>query len=492
MAVGGYFAYSFIVSLISVAILSKKLKLTIKDLQKMALVLLLATILTIADITVSIVFFGAVVGIMAFIGLKHYLEAKNRKSHNITFLALLLFILLFIIGPTATTVYAQDTGPEADIIVTYVNSDGFTIQAKDGQQVIGNLMVTVYVSEPAVVTLTATVGTEKIAEYTESVDFKASWPINVPESKYNYILTVTVQVQKGPITKTYVKSFTVVKRPIPPKTDISQYLAPSQVIELIKEAKWNTILYAIVFVIMGLVSAIIMKYKMMILEPLNIFQIIFIGVFSAVALTIDPDYGAGFIILFVISDILTYRFLEGPERIEVLEFDTAKRIVWQYELPIYVTKAGKLAVALQDTREAIKRLLGKHMFLRYTDDNIVFWKLNNEYNLILAEKTEVKEREITEEEPEEMEASETLFSIRKKVKHKERQFIVKPFDSHKFDFLRDYRTLEKVLKDAREGWKRVKELEKTLELEKIKAEANALRELINLLNPEKENVEGGR
>jgi len=407
--------------------------------------------------------------------------AKYRPRLTMWPYIIILGVILW--GIALSPIKAQEVGPEVDIIVTYVNSDGFVIQAKDGQQVVGNLLVTVYVSKPAVVTLTATVGAEKIAEYSETVDFKASWPINVPESKYNYILTLTIQVQSGAITKTYTKSFTVVKRPIPPATKISNLLAPSQVIEMLREAKWSTVMYAIIFTLAGLFAAIIMKYKMMILEPLNFFQVIFIGAASTIAMYLDPELGAGYIMLFILADIITYKFLEGPEKIEVLEFDTKNRAVWWYELPTYVTKAGRLAVALQETKEALRRLLGQHVYLNMDAEGVSYWKLNNEHSLILAEKAEIKEKTVSEEEPESTEASGTLFAIRKKVKTRLREFRVKLFDAMKLDFLREYRTFEKLLEDSKRAWQKVKELEKELEIRQIKAEARALEELINMLRP---------
>ena len=400
-----------------------------------------------------------------------------RKRTLSFFLTILLVsCTIFLI----TNIRAQDVGPNVDVIVTYTNADGFTIIAKDGQQVTGDLLITIYVSEPTLIHVTATVGSEKLLDEKETTDFKLEIPLKVPESKYNYILTITIEATKGAITKTIVKSFTVVKKPMPPRATISNLLSPSQVLEIIRETKWKTIMFSAIFAILGIISAVLMKYKMMILEPINIYQILFLGAASTAAIMLDPDYGIGYFMIFAVADILAYRYLEGPERISVLEFNPEKKIVWHYELPMYVHN-GRLAVALQEAKWVLRRLSGQHIYLDL-DDDIEFWRLNNEHSLIMAEKTDLKEIEVTEEAPAE-EQTETKWAIRKRSKRREWRYVVRAFDAHKREFLRDFKVLKKVIRDAEEGWRKVKELEKTLELERIKAEAKALEELISMLRP---------
>jgi len=356
-----------------------------------------------------------------------------------------------------------------DVVVIYHSDEGWDIVAKDGWQIGPNIKVVVYTNQPGIVHITAVAGDEKIFDSEDPIEFKKEYAINVPSSKYGQALTITVVCTWGRISKTIIKSYTVVKAPIAPKKGLLQMFTPEQIQKLISSIKWDTILKALIASLAGIGAAAFLKYKAMMLEPINALQIPLLAAAATISFTLEPEAGAGYFMIWLLSDFLSYKFMKGPALIGILELKNAEREVWDIMLPIYTTEDGRLAIALQRSDWAIRRLMGKHVYLELKGDVEALWKKNGSYDLIIAEKTQLKQKTITEKLPSE----ETEGLELEKEKRKAWVFEVEVADAHTLDFVIDARTFSKLKKRLMELEEENRELISQLDhaIERAKTEA---------------------
>jgi len=390
---------------------------------------------------------------------------------------IIIFIMLIMLSCTVA-VKAQDHIEEFlfDVVVTFINPDGWEIVAKDGWQVSGNIRIYVYTNQPGQVSVTAVVDNEKILDVKEDIEFKREYSLSIPETKYGKTLTITVIMTWGRISKTVVKSFTIVKSPVPVRQTLFTFTI-RQVQEMLSEAKWDSILKALLAALAGLGVAIFLKYKALMLDPINALQLPLIGAASAVAFLADPDHGAGYFLIFLLSDFMSYRYLKGPTLIGILDIRVNNRRVWDMELPIYSTEEGKLAVALQRSDWAIRRLLGKHVYLEFTGKIDELWKKNEYVDLIVAEKAELKEKEV--EEIFENEEMEELRPERRK--RKVWVFEITPADAHTLEFIENAEEFEKLKEEYLELLGKYQSLALAFERKVEEAKAKAIEDVIRTL-----------
>jgi len=138
-------------------------------------------------------------------------------------------------------------------------------------------------------------------------------------------------------------------------------------------------------------------------------------------------------------------------------------------LPIYTTADGRLAIALQRSDWAIRRLMGKHVYLELKGDVESLWKKNGSFDLIIAEKTQLKRKTLVEKIPSE----ETEGLELEKEKRKVWVFEVEVADAHTLDFVVDARTFSRLKKRLVELEEENRELISQLDhaVERAKTEA---------------------
>jgi len=393
---------------------------------------------------------------------------------------LILLLILVLALSSVRLVYAQEVLEDFlfDVVVTYTSADGWEIVAKDGWQVTGDLKVIVYTNQPGVVSITAVIENEKVLDVKESIEFKKEYKLSIPRSKYGKVITFTIVMTWGRISKTITKSYTIVKAPVAPKTSMINWLSPKQWKRLLESVKWETITFALFVSLAGIGFAVFLKYKAMMLEPINALQLPGMAAALLALYFIDPEYFAGYFMIWLLADFLSYKFLKGPNLVGILELRMKDREIWDVMLPVYVTESGRLAIALQRSDWAIRRLLGKHVYLELKGNPKELWKKNGGYDCIIAESTQLKQKEITFHTPEE--ATEGLEL--KKERKKEWVFEVEVADAHTLHFIKKVSYFDKLKKAAKQAFEEVTFLRETLGIERAKAKAEALYELDQLLS----------
>ena len=391
----------------------------------------------------------------------------RASSHTMKFLLLALALLL-----VTSCLIAEAQQIEEflfDVVVIYHSDEGWDIVAKDGWQIGPHIKVVIYTNQPGVIHITAVAGDEKIFESEDPIEFKKEYAINVPSSKFGQALTITCVMTWGRISKTIIKSYTIVKAPIAPSKGLLQMFTPEQIKKLISEIKWDTILKALIASIAGIAAAAFLKYKAMMLEPFNALQIPVIATAAGVAFTLEPEAGAGYFLIFLIANFLSYKFMKGPALIGILELRNTEREVWDVMLPIYTTAEGRLAIALQRSDWAIRRLMGKHVYLELKGDVEALWKKNGSFDLIIAVSSQLKRKTLVEKIPSE----ETEGLELEKEKRKVWVFEVEVADAHTLDFVVDARTFSRLKKRLVELEEENRELISQLDhaVERAKTEA---------------------
>lgn len=311
---------------------------------------------------------------------------------------ILIIILLFILPLIIIPVYAQEENNfnvstyQVDAIIYYKHEDGWWVKCLDGYQVTGRLHVTIYVNKPGKISVTAMVENEKIFDVNQAIDFKADYDVNIPSSKYGKTVTFTIIATWGRVSKTIIKSYTVVEKPIGPKVPIVN-LTEKQVNKLLENVTWESITKAVFASIGGIGIAVFLKYYLKMLDPINAMQIPMLIIATIVIFLVEPDYGAGYFMILTIADLLSYRFMKGPQLLGILHLKMRKREAWDAELPIYTTEDGRLAVALQRSDYAIRRLLGRHVYVEFTGPvKPYFWRKNGEMDLIFVDDARLRKK----------------------------------------------------------------------------------------------------
>ncbi len=360
----------------------------------------------------------------------------------------LLFSLLALALAAASVASAHAQKVEEflyDWEVYYINPDGWVVVAKDGYQVTGQLKVKVWVNQPGVVSLTAVIENEAILDVKEEIEFMREYTVNIPTEKYGKIITFTLQLTWGRISKTATKSFTIVENPVSPKVTWAPFLTKKQLERLMEKLTWDVLGKALIAGLAGLGAAIFLKYGAKMLHWYNALQIPVLAVAMAASVGADPEFGAGYFGVFFAINLLAYHFLKGPSLLHVLEVDIANREVWKISVPWYRTIAGRVCVAVQNSIYAVKRFLGKHVEFSPTVPIVEFWKYNGGEPLVVARRARLVKKVVEEEVgTEETEGLEVV-----KERRLAEVFEVEPADAHTLEFMMNAKTFDELVEDNR-------------------------------------------
>ena len=389
---------------------------------------------------------------------------------------LLVFLVYVIMLTLVSVVEAQETVEEfnVDVIVTYISDEGWQIVAKDGYQVTGNLKLYVYTNVPGVVSVTAVVENEKVLDVKEKIDFKKEYTLNLPKSKYGKVITFTIVMTWGRVSKTVTKSYTIVESPVPPNLALQKLFTPRQLERIIKNIKWDTVAKAFFFAIGGVAAAAFLKYYCYLLEPFNSLQLPLLGAAALAAFALEEDAAAGYFAIFAFADFISYRYVKGPSLLGILELRFRDRDVWDALLPVYPHE-GRIAVALQSGLWAIRRLMGKHVYLEINGKIESLWKRNGTVDLIICEKAVLRKKPVRfhVEEEEMEEAAELTHKVEKR---EEWVLEVVPADVHTMKFIRNASYFTDLVKDYRKLADEAAELRAKLAVERKLGKMEALRE----------------
>jgi len=366
-------------------------------------------------------------------------------------LVLSLLVIVFLVN---TLAYAQDSlGNPIDCIVYFVNPDGWTILAKDGQQIAKEFVVRVYVREPGNVKIELILNGKKISEYSEYTDFYIEKSFKVTSEGG---LDIRIRYESKAGSYTLVKSYTVAAKPTILGKNIVVY-GVKQFERMIENLKAQTIMLAGVFALAGVLGAVIIKYVFKLLGFANGLQLVFNGCILALATLVDPELGFYYWLVAFISDIITYYAVAGPKMVAILKIPRDSNNVTDVMLPIYQAPNGKLAVALQTTKHAIDRVFrNKHVFFETKGKQHVQWVRNGKTPLYFA-----RDAVLVKEDNEE-------------------KMVVELMDVHDIAYMHNIGLFEKLKKYTMELLEENRRLRSTLELSVEEAKIKVLQQLAKL------------
>lgn len=173
-------------------------------------------------------------------------------------------------------------------------------------------------------------------------------------------------------------------------TDILDYYTVPDFLESITDPFQKLVTYALIFALVSLMQAYVVKRKLLIKKPQNTINMV---VWCIVAVTITrfegiPQTAHVFMIaLYLATEYIAHRLFPIDEGvIYVLETDLQNIIVDEY---IFYVTGGTLCVALQDNRSIIKRLFfGKNVIVEVNASTK--WTEDYERQLWLCNSYEIK------------------------------------------------------------------------------------------------------
>ncbi|NPA99689.1 MAG: hypothetical protein GXO43_09955 [Crenarchaeota archaeon] len=397
----------------------------------------------------------------------------------------LLILISFAFSITLVFSAEAPSGQPIDFIVYYHNDEGYTILAQDYGQVPQSFNLRVYTSYPGLedITIQASDGTV-LKHISDTIIFMREYSITLPRDNIGIVITVKVEGKQNAYT--LVKHFTVVKSPQPRPQSFEGWLSPKQWKRMVEELKWNIAITAAFFALAGIGTAIILRRKFLMLEPFTLLQLPFMMGAMYASYAVDPDTCVLYFIVFLLSDILSYKHIKGPETVVFHRYDFEKANVDEVELPVYKTEDGREAVALQDWKSAIKRtLLGRHIYIYYDGDMDVKWTLDDTTPLIMAEKLKVYKRKVSEEEEKSVveQAKEKLAEKMGAEKEEyEHVMLVKPIDAHTLEFMRRADYFFEMKETCIEALEENEKLKETMDVRVRKARAEAVAQWINIIH----------
>ena len=341
----------------------------------------------------------------------------RRKSS----LILLLTIIILALS-TQSTIAKTPTGSQVDVLVTFTNPDGWTIVAKDGQQIAKKFTLTIYASDPGVVNVKLLLNDKEIKSEQFKIQFKQERTYTIPQTGS---LTIQVIYTNENTSLTITKGYTVVVHPKPTGPNIVVF-GPKQFVEYIHNIKMQTAMIAALFALLGVAMARFLKYNLKLLDVFNGMQLPAMLVMILAAYAIDQNLAWAYFAVALLSDLIAYGAMKGPETTIFWEIPDDSTQARELELPVYTTPEGYLAVAFQSVKHALGRLRGIHVPLKLEGRYKVAWTLNSEHRLFIARNLSWTEEEVEEieeggEEPE---------------KTKTRVFKVQLADAHDINYLR--------------------------------------------------------
>jgi len=205
-----------------------------------------------------------------------------------------------------------------------------------------------------------------------------------------------------------------------------------------------------------------------------------LGAAALAAFALEEDAAAGYFAIFAFADFISYRYVKGPSLLGILELRFRDRDVWDALLPVYPHE-GRIAVALQSGLWAIRRLMGKHVYLEINGKIESLWKRNGTVDLIICEKAVLRKKPVRfhVEEEEMEEAAELTHKVEKR---EEWVLEVVPADVHTLSFIRNADYFLKIKNEARKAYEELTTIKQTLEVEKAKARAETLYDLEKLIS----------
>lgn len=176
------------------------------------------------------------------------------------------------------------------------------------------------------------------------------------------------------------------------------YQVPDFLSHVIKDPVQKTIGYTLIFCVIGLIQAVLVKRKLYIEKPQNTINImIAIGIiilitrFKGITTVAQPYIMLSYIVMEMIAHKL---FPIEKAVIYILEPDKQNITVEEY---VFYSHSANLCVALQDNRSVIKRLLfNKHVTVEV--NACTTWTENYKEQLWLCNSYEIAEKRIQETE----------------------------------------------------------------------------------------------
>jgi len=401
----------------------------------------------------------------------------------VKYLGLLLVITLLIMIPITTA--QESKGSPIDFLVVFRTSEGWDVIAEEYGQIPQMFKIIVYSSYPGTLDIDIKASDGRVLKHiADTIIFKKEVQISLPEA--DIAITISVKVTGKQEAYTMYKYYTVVKSPTPKPISYEGWLSPKQWKRMLEEIKWNIALTAAFFALGGIGTAVILRRKFMMLEPFTLLQAPFMGLAMYLSYALDPETCILYFIVFLLSDILSYKHIKGPETVVFHKYDFETANVDEVELPVYKTEDGREAVALQDWKSAIKRtLLGRHIYIYYDGELDVKWTIDETTPLILAEKLKVYKRRVSEEEEKNIvEQAKEKIAEKAGVEKEEYEYVmlVKPLDIHTVEFMRRADYFFEMKEACLEALEENEKLRETKDVEIRRARAEAVAQWIKILH----------
>jgi len=272
-----------------------------------------------------------------------------------------------------------------EMFLTYVDSNGYTIYAKLGNQLPQTFAIVVFVNQPVDLTIRLRVGGE--TEYEKQglkVAFRWSYDHTTPKS--NAAVDVKITLKAKEITQDVTWAGVIVKKPVVIPKDVSEWFSPSQVTDIIKSITLTEIIKISAFAFVGLGMAFFCKHQLMLLNPLNGMNLTLMiaSLFACYFAGADWSYVPYWLVIVMMTN-LAYPIIKGPKVRQVLEIQLSERNMNMAGLPVYRAPDGEDAIALQTTVHALRRLLlGEHVKLSVEGNWSTNWTWNGFFQLFIA------------------------------------------------------------------------------------------------------------
>lgn len=201
-------------------------------------------------------------------------------------------------------------------------------------------------------------------------------------------------------------------------------MAQRELQELIRKITLEVLVKTFIAASIGIGLAYIVKSRMLLESALNPFNFIFalVGgllIYAAYQYGLNDKYAYFYVVPLFIAQMYSYRLFSVGEYMHIVHVDAKNRVINEDEVLTYKTSDGKRAIALQDWREALKRLLGYHVYI--SPQNVpASWSFNGD-NCVVVQSAEIKRiRDLTEvekalQEYEEKEKKRIPSELKKKV-----------------------------------------------------------------------------
>jgi len=210
----------------------------------------------------------------------------------------------------------------------------------------------------------------------------------------------------------------------------------------------KTVVYSLIFSIIGIIQAYLIKTKGLVQKPNNIINLI---CFMVVIITITrckgifPEATMYVILSYLATEFICHR-LFPIKIINVMEIEADRTNINLEEYVAY-HKEGILCVALQDNSSTLKRIfLGRHVFVEANSNTS--WSLGYTEPLFICNNVEVVEKRLEfGEESEEKILGKLHGLFKPKTQVVLRLDVVEAHQVNRFEFIRDVKILDRVVEN---------------------------------------------